>query len=1006
MVRLYIVYFTQGTQKICNVFATKEELINFLNIANSIRAKGTPLSSKIIRNPVSRFTKNYFGFHELFSIIMKKSGELNEFISSKNIELYKKIFQEQTERKIASKRVRNVRTTDHGEHAGEIARVNSGEELDKINELIASINGIHNSLKIMNSLVTHLLNNEHSHSSVSSDGHATEITLPNPDEEQTNAINGILLGENVILKAVAGSGKTTTILSACNRLPRDKRVLILTYNALLKEESREKVNGLNLDNSPINLSTQINNELVELFGELRHHGRTEMNNTVEDSEIFLPKKASVEVHSYHAFGCKYYSHKVRNDYDILDIMNSKPKRGKCPWYDIIFIDEAQDIKLLYFKFILKILMDTIANRIYILKRVIKTIPELRNITDENVKLLVKKYYHLPQLIFIGDPMQTIFNFGSDYPADSRYMLLISDILHAYYKRLYEMGMIEYPIKVNEFHTYNISNSYRMTAGMATFINTHILNEPGFIVGKRPKINYILPYASNPVFHKEVEYITLNMFERTDVTKFLIHLFTFMVNGRHMNNQETTVKYNISDVVFLAPLGIKTRVGPVSLFINVLTDYNVPIYFKDSNGSIEISDEVIKNKILFTTFHSFKGLERKIIVIIGFDNYTEIMFPKNTICSWYVGATRATEKIYLLHHYSNNYRSHVKPSLLLQQESPILFKTLTPLLVTQKQIQPRTKTYNVTNLFDHVGVEILTQFNEALSVRKIKCKYERQNIRCPKAITFNNLTYEDIGYYYGIYATRYWQYMNEETKVRDFAFECLEILEKEEETMTRIEGSKHGISIISEEHKKILTESYTKLYNSIKGFELMMKHNQMTQKSFIRKFVRSMFKMIVITEALLNGKMNKCLQIENYNWVSSELASLIVRNMRDDFPDIINAVFEENVTYRTEDVTVIGRIDMIYDSCIYEIKIKQKIEFTDILQLAMYVFMGNRTVGYLYNVADGQKYKVKINRELFLSILNKVLIVKNLDGSWSICEIPDTDTDFINSIILKLFENVD
>ena len=68
-------------------------------------------------------------------------------------------------------------------------------------------------------------------------------------KEQTNIINS---KSNIIVDAVAGSGKTTTILHMGLKYP-DKNIFQITYNNMLKREVRKKVNKLCITNMNIHI---------------------------------------------------------------------------------------------------------------------------------------------------------------------------------------------------------------------------------------------------------------------------------------------------------------------------------------------------------------------------------------------------------------------------------------------------------------------------------------------------------------------------------------------------------------------------------------------------------------------------------------------------------------------------------------------------------------------------------------------------------------------------------
>ena len=68
-----------------------------------------------------------------------------------------------------------------------------------------------------------------------------------PSEEQQIIIDEIRNGNNVIVDACAGSGKSTTILSCAIKIPY-KTILQTTYNNQLRQEIKSKIEELRLKN--------------------------------------------------------------------------------------------------------------------------------------------------------------------------------------------------------------------------------------------------------------------------------------------------------------------------------------------------------------------------------------------------------------------------------------------------------------------------------------------------------------------------------------------------------------------------------------------------------------------------------------------------------------------------------------------------------------------------------------------------------------------------------------
>ena len=135
-------------------------------------------------------------------------------------------------------------------------------------------------------------------------------------QEQQNIINSL---ENIIIDAVAGSGKTTTILHMGLKYP-DKNIFQITYNNMLKKEVRKKVNRLCLSN--------------------------------------------MTIHTYHSLAVKYYNHIAYTDEEIKKILltnipiNNLDNNIRS--VDILFIDEVQDMNIDYYNLVKKFIKDTVS----------------------------------------------------------------------------------------------------------------------------------------------------------------------------------------------------------------------------------------------------------------------------------------------------------------------------------------------------------------------------------------------------------------------------------------------------------------------------------------------------------------------------------------------------------------------------------------------------------------------------------------------------------------------
>lgn len=229
--------------------------------------------------------------------------------------------------------------------------------------------------------------------------------LPNLSTEQQAIVQAVSEGKNVIVDSVAGSGKTTTILHIAQSNPQ-KRTLVLTYNSKLKQETRSKAADLGLTH--------------------------------------------VEVHSYHAFSVRYYNPSSFTDAGILQALRKDLPPKHPIAYDLIIMDEQQDMIHVYFQLVQKIM------------------------TDNTVASC--------QIALFGDVFQNIYAFKG---SDERYLTL-SDNLFTSHRPWIRLRM---------------STSYRITIPIAEFINLQLLGSTRLAAIKDgPPVKYLQcnAFSDNPL----------------------------------------------------------------------------------------------------------------------------------------------------------------------------------------------------------------------------------------------------------------------------------------------------------------------------------------------------------------------------------------------------------------------------------------------------------------------------------------------------------------------------
>lgn len=205
---------------------------------------------------------------------------------------------------------------------------------------------------------------------------------------------------NVTVNSVAGCGKTTVSLAIADQYP-NRKILLLTYNRTLADETKARAN-----------------------------------------------QSNINIYTYH--GLCYYTYGLTvNDRDMTAVIVDRVKPIVHPTpYDIIILDETQDMTELYFRFIVKYTAD------------------------------MKP--HQPTFVVLGDASQSIYGYKG---SDSRYLTLAPDCFRG------SVPWVQLTIR----------ESFRVTRQMACFINTHLFRH-NYITSKKVKsAQSVFYHVVNP-FH--------------------------------------------------------------------------------------------------------------------------------------------------------------------------------------------------------------------------------------------------------------------------------------------------------------------------------------------------------------------------------------------------------------------------------------------------------------------------------------------------------------------------
>lgn len=354
----------------------------------------------------------------------------------------------------------------------------------------------------------------------------------NFSEEQKSIINDD--EHNIIVDAVAGSGKTTTIIGIYERcVASGKRVLILTYNNRLQKETKRRL---------------------------------------PDADVF----------TFHSFVRKTYNVPCENDSMLHDFLGSNIPHVDV-MYDVIIADEIQDMYWTVFKLFCTIVM--------------------YHSSDDR------------QVIVLGDPKQNIYH-GLNC-SDQRYLTLAQRI----FSGVLDLG--------RTWKKYSLNTSYRCPKITCEFMTK--MDSPITMNGVRNGRIILVDTCRQAVAKKVifgVQQCIDHGYGADDIFILMPSVSLDRVGG--VKSEYTKLVKEIAD-------GIKRCVRPA---INVIV-----------TGDTEVKkQELYNNKLCISTFHKAKGLERKVVFVLYFDQiYMESFTRKREECipnEMYVAMTRASELLVL------------------------------------------------------------------------------------------------------------------------------------------------------------------------------------------------------------------------------------------------------------------------------------------------------------------------------------------------------------------------
>jgi hypothetical protein len=680
--------------------------------------------------------------------------------------------------------------------------------------------------------------------------------------EQLNIINTIKQNKNVICDAVAGSGKTTTVLELAKALP-DKLILQITYNSILRHEVKDKAKDIK----------------------------------------------NIKIHSYHSLYVNYYNTNAYSDIIINNVIdNNTAPIKEIPKFDIIVIDEVQDMTILFYSAIIKFTNDL----------------------QKNV-----------QYLLLGDKNQTVYDFKG---ADNRFLTLAKD--------LYSNSVV-----------LPLSQSFRVTESIANFVNNVLLGENRIKTLKK---------GSN------VNYLICNTFK---IYNFLIKkIKEFLKNG-----------YKPSDIFILCPSFISKKLNPVKLLENELIKSNIPCYVYDSSKKLD--EKVIKNKIVFTTFHKSKGRERKIVIVYNFDssyfNFFNKTAPKNECPpSIYVAITRASEHLFLLEDINYYPLQFLKYNYLEMTDTKLIDinlinDNLNNSCSSKKELNiPKIWINDLVKYINDNKINDIVKYLN-LTFNKIENSYFKNNDNDNYNNDINSLLITSMREYNN------YNNMTIFNKTVDYIDQYLvNYITMFEKIVTKIETN-INIKNFVEFKKNCLKLKYSHLFWFNKFIQkINFPSNNIDKNLYLTNLYLS----------LVDNVFFKLVQIDN-NCINKYQINKYIQNM--DNKIIKKLEYEKIITYNYNsnkygELNIIGKINAYNDNNIYKIISVDNITNEHLLELVCIVWINininnNNCNYYIYNVITNEIIQI-INLD-YINIIVELLLENKLEKKYK-----KSDCEFLNDCL--------
>jgi hypothetical protein len=547
---------------------------------------------------------------------------------------------------------------------------------------------------------------------------------------------------------------------------------------------------------------------------------------------------------------------------------------------------------------------------------------------EDIYKCTKKY---PQLIFLGDQNQGVYEFLGSRVA---YLTQAHNIFNTH-----------------EFSHMRLRFSYRLTDQIAAFVNNYALGEKRIMTDRKgPKVRIMTRSA----FGKPAHTIAWDI--RRAMAKYQLGNGDIAVIFPTLHNKS----------------GLRTR--PNLPFIpqdleNLLVSKGHKVFYPTSDDQ-ELVDNVIYGKIVFSTPHQAKGRGWPYVFIANIGGSYCDMFklshPEILPSPIYVGLTRSSlvltvwmndsippwAKMTRSELYNTSY------SKLIEDQPVLEDVTYDP------DIREKTAKISVTRLCTYLSSNLTQELDELISpmfevvTEKSSVIKIPSNIKISKIIEYQNESGDIVDE--KEYFT--WEYVADKTG--NAILHIYDLYEQLNGGDTWLVQRCRELTQLGKnnEHYKLLESQIGK------DMKLSSVTNVTAASSIVDHYDASTLSSPTI--------------IDNFDWIEKSKARRAVKRLQ----EVLNSknlvrehVIEQEIDVKDSDpIVLVGRIDAITKSCVWEFKFVDHVSTEHKLQLLLYWWIWDSIAEerektfHLYNIKDGEDYVLHPNKKIITKVLVKLI----------------------------------